>query len=152
MFFSAATQPPRVRRTLALARTGDLNGPWTVSATPLVPAEEQIENSSLYFEPANQTWFLFTNHIGFDGHEYTDAVWVYWSRDLRTWDAKNKAVVLDGRNCTWSQKCIGMPSVLKVGNRLAVLYDAPGGTNISHMHRDVGLAWLNLPLSPPAPL
>ena len=47
-----------------------------------------------------KTWFLFTNHIGLDGGEYTDAVWVYWSKDLNKWDAKNKAVVLDGKNCT----------------------------------------------------
>lgn len=110
---------------------------------------EQIENSSLYFEPANNTWFLFTNHIGFEGFEYTDAVWVYWTRDLNRWDAANKAVVLDGRNCTWSRKCIGLPSVVKVGNRLAVLYDAPGDDRESHLKRDVGLAWLPLPLKPP---
>jgi len=30
-----------------------------------------------------------------------------------------------------------------------VLYDAPGGTSVSHMKRDIGLAWLNLPLIPP---
>jgi hypothetical protein len=45
--------------------------------------------------------------------------------------------------------CIGLPSVVKVGHRLAVFYDAPGGTSVSHMNRDVGLAWLNLPLIPP---
>jgi hypothetical protein len=32
---------------------------------------------------------------------------------------------------------------------LAVLYDAPGGESISHMKRDIGLAWLDLPLAPP---
>ena len=54
-----------------------------------------MENSSLYFEPANRTWFLFTNHVGLDGFEYTDAVWVYWSKDLNHWDPAHKAVVLD---------------------------------------------------------
>jgi hypothetical protein len=39
--------------------------------------------------------------------------------------------------------------VVKVGKRLAVIYDAPGGDSKSHMKRDVGLAWLELPLSPP---
>jgi len=107
--------------------------------------------SSLYFEPSNKTWFVFTNHIGLDREEYTDAVWVYWSKDLNKWDPANKAVVLDGKNCTWSKKCIGMPSVIKVGNRLAMFYDAPGGTSTSHMKRDLGLAWLELPLSPPKP-
>jgi predicted GH43/DUF377 family glycosyl hydrolase len=144
MFFSAS-----MKRTLGIARTQDLDGPWTIDAQPIVPAEEQVENSSLYFEPANRTWFLFTNHVGLDGFEYTDAVWVYWTQDLNRWDARHKAVVLDGRNCTWSRKCIGLPSVLKVKDRLAILYDAPGGDSRSHMGRDVGLAWLDLPLVPP---
>ena len=144
MFFSAA-----MKRTLGIARTKDLNGPWAIDPEPIVSAEEQIENSSLYFEPSNKTWFLFTNHIGLDRDEYTDAIWVYWSQDLNRWDARNKAVVLDGQNCTWSKKCIGMPSVIQVGRRLAVFYDAPGGDSTSHMRRDIGLAWLELPLSPP---
>ena len=121
-----------------------------MDAKPIVPAAEQVENTSLYFEPANRTWFLFTNHIGLEGGEYTDAIWVYWSQDLNRWNAADKAVVLDGRNCRWSRKCIGMPSVVKVGNRLAIFYDAPGGDSKSHMRRDLGLAWLNLPLTPPA--
>jgi predicted GH43/DUF377 family glycosyl hydrolase len=144
MFFSAS-----MKRTLGIARTKDLNGRWQIDPHPIVPPAEQIENASLYFEPANQTWFLFTNHIGLEGHEYTDAVWVYWTKDLNKWNAVDKAVVLDGRNCTWSRKCIGLPSVIKVGSRLAVFYDAPGGDSKSHMKRDVGLAWLELPLSPP---
>jgi predicted GH43/DUF377 family glycosyl hydrolase len=146
MFFSGS-----MKRTLGIARTKDLDKPWAIDARPIVSPEEQIENSSLYFEPTNKTWFLFTNHIGIEnGLEYTDAVWVYWSTDLNRWNAANKAVVLDGKNCTWSAKCIGMPSVVRVGQRLAVLYDAPGGQSTSHMQRDVGLAWLPLPLVPPA--
>jgi len=42
-----------------------------------------------------------------------------------------------------------MPSVVQVGRRPAVLYDAPGGMSVSHMKRDIGLAWLDLPLKPP---
>ena len=145
MFFSAS-----MKRTIGIARTRNLDGPWTIDPAPIVPPEEQIENSALYYEPANQTWFLFTNHIGLEGHEYTDAVWVYWTKDLNRWNADHKAVVLDGQNCTWSRKCIGLPSVVKVGDRLAMLYDAPGGDSKSHMRRDVGLAWLDLPLTPPA--
>jgi hypothetical protein len=91
----------------------------------------------------NQTWFLFTNHIGIDHGEYTDAIWVYWSEDPNRWDPKNKAVVLDGRNCAWSNKCIGLPSVVGVGNKLALFYDAPGGDSTSHMKRNIGLAWLD---------
>lgn len=150
MFFSAASEDKKgTHRTISIARTKDLNGPWRIDPQPIVSPAEQIENTSLYFEPANQTWFLFTNHIGLEGFEYTDAVWVYWTKDLNTWDARNKAVVLDGGNCTWSRKCIGLPSVVKRGNRLAIFYDAPGGDSLSHMRRDVGLAWLTLPLMPP---
>jgi hypothetical protein len=45
-----------------------------------------------------------------------------------------------------------MPSVVKVGQRLAVLYDGPGANSQSHMRRDIGLAWLKLPLVPPTKL
>jgi len=149
MFFSASTDRP-ILRTISIARTKDLNGPWLVDAAPIFPPAEQVENTSLYFERTNRTWFLFTNHIGVeDGNEFTDAIWVYWSRDLNLWDARNKAVVLDGGNCNWSRKCIGLPGVIQVGRRLAVLYDAPGGDSTSHMRRDLGLAWLELPLVPP---
>jgi hypothetical protein len=154
MFFSATTMKagnPCVQRTLSIARTHDLDGAWTPDPQPLVPIEEQVENSSLYYEPATKTWFLFTNHIGLDGGEFTDAVWVYWTHDLNHWNAADKAIVLDGRNCTWSKRCVGLPSVVKVGRRLAIFYDAPGGTSLSHMNRDIGLAWLELPLTVPTP-
>ncbi len=156
MFFSATTTMPGkdcVQRTLGLARTKDLNGKWNIDPYPILPVEEQIENSSLYYEPESDLWFLFTNHIGVTPplNEYTDAVWVYWSRDLTQWDSRNKAVVLDGQNCTWSKQCIGMPSVIAVGKRLAVFYDAPGGSSTSHLQRNIGLAWLDLPLSAPRP-
>ena len=81
--------------------------------------------------------------------EFTDAVWVYWSRDRNRWNTVDRAVVLDGTNCTWSTDCIGLPGVIRRGDRLAILYDAPGGTSVSHMRRHVGLAWLDLPLRPP---
>ena len=152
-FFSSTTRTSEsqyVQRTLGIARTLDLDGSWRVNSTPLVPVEEQIENSSLYYEKSIKTWFLFTNHIGIDeGMEFTDAIWVYWSKDLNNWEQKNKAIVLDGTNCTWSNKCIGLPSVVKAGKRLALFYDAPEDNSISHMKRNVGLAWLDLPLSIP---
>ena len=148
MFFSAAASPP-TKRTIGIARTKNLDSAWTLDPQPIVSPEEQIENTSLYYEPANKTWFLFTNHIGVDDRgEYTDSVWVYWSKDLNRWDARDKAVVLDRKNCTWSKDCIGLPSVVKFGKRLVVLYDAPGDSSVSHMRRDVGLAWLDLPLRP----
>lgn len=150
MFFSAASQDERgTHRTLSIARTRDLDGPWAVDPQPIFPPAEQIENSSIYFEPSNRYWFLFTNHIGLANGEYSDAIWVYWTQDLNHWKAADKAVVLDGRNCQWSHRCIGLPGVVKYGKRLAVLYDAPGEDSESHMGRDIGLAWLNLPLSPP---
>jgi len=154
-YFSATTRKPgneSVQRTLGMARTKDLDGPWAVDPEPVVPIEEQIENASLYYEKSNQTWFLFTNHIGLYGPskpEFTDAIWVYWSKDLNKWDPTHKAVVLDGQNCSWSDRCIGLPSVVPMGDQLALFYDAPGGDSISHMRRHVGLAWLSLPLSPP---
>jgi alpha-L-rhamnosidase len=36
-----------------------------------------------------------------------------------------------------------------MGKRLALFYDAPGGSSTSHMKRNVGLAWLDRPLSVP---
>ena len=151
MFFSAASLHRRnLLRTLGIARTKNLDGAWTVDSQPIVPSEEQVENSSMYFEPENQTWFLFSNHIGLDNRsEFTDAIWVYWTKDLNHWSSDAKAVVLDGSNCRWSRKCIGLPSVVKIGNRLAIFYDAPGNDSTSHMNRDVGLAWLGLPLHLP---
>ena len=151
-FFSASVDHP-IERTLSIARAGSLEGAWSVDPTPIFPLSEQVENSSLYFEASNQTWFLFTNHIGLDQDgEYTDAIWVYWTRDLNRWNAADKAVVLDGINSKWSRRCIGLPSVLRFGHRLAIFYDAPGGNSVSHMRRSIGLAWLKLPLVPPPPL
>ena len=151
MFFSASTDKP-ILRTLGIARTGNLDGPWRIDPQPIVPPSEQVENTSLYYQVATKTWFLFTDHVGLkDGLEYTDAVWVYWTNDLERWDPHHKAVVLDGSNCTWSKEIIGLPSVVRVGKRLAIYYDGYAGKGIpdgakSHMHREVGLAWLDLPL------
>jgi hypothetical protein len=43
-----------------------------------------------------------------------------------------------------------MPSVHRVGDRLALLYDAPGEDSTGHMKRSIGLAWIDLPLTVPA--
>jgi hypothetical protein len=154
-YYSETASPGPIVRSLDtflqfIVRTNDLNSPWTFDPAPMVPVEEQIENASLYFEASIDTWYLFTNHIGIrEGVEYTDAIWVYWTRDLDAWDPANKAIVLDGSNCDWSEACIGLPSVLPINGRLALYYDAPGKDNISHMRRDIGLAWLDLPLAVP---
>jgi hypothetical protein len=171
MFFSPARQDggpfSPIQRTIGLARTKNLDGSWAPDPQPILPLEEQIESSALYYEPSNRTWFLFTDHIAVAPpdparkprgpfgdavftREYCDAVWVYWSKDLERWNPEDKAVVLDGRNCNWSHTVLGAPSILQVGNRLALLYDGcsrPGDRG--HMARDVGLAWLDLPLTPP---
>ena len=148
MYYSASDFT--IKRTLGIARTTNLDGPWKIDPAPIVPPEEQVENSSVYYEESIKTWFLFTNHIGYDAQgEYTDAVWVYWSKDPEKWDPKHKAVALDGLNCKWSFRCIGMPTVIKHGNRLALLYDAPGDNSVSHMKRSIGLAFLKLPLVVP---
>ena len=152
MFFSASTDNP-ILRTLGIARTRDLDKLWTIDTQPIVPQAEQVENTSLYYQEQTQTWFLFTNHVGLkNGLEYTDAIWVYWTKDVEKWNPDNKAVVLDGSTCTWSKEIIGLPSVVRHGNKLALFYDGYAGKGIppgasSHMHRDVGLAWLDLPLN-----
>jgi predicted GH43/DUF377 family glycosyl hydrolase len=148
-FFSGASQDSIYTwRTIGLARTKNLDSTWTIDPKPLFPPTEQVENTSLFYNKKSKTWYMFTNHIGINkaGVEYTDAVWIYWSKDIYNWDAKNKAVVLDTTNCTWAKGTIGMPSVIKIGNKLAVLYDGVVGTSISHMQRNIGLAWLDLPL------
>jgi len=42
-----------------------------------------------------------------------------------------------------------MPSVVKTDKGLALFYDAPAA-DTGDMGRDLGLAWLTLPLQPPA--
>lgn len=148
-FFSAATNDNNItKRTLGLARTKNLDSTWHISEQPLFTPDEQVENSSVYYDAGSKTWYLFTNHIGItkENGEYTDAIWVFWSKDIYHWDDKNKAVVLDKQNCTWAKGAIGMPTVIKVGNKLALLYDATPGNSTSHMQRNIGLAWMQLPL------
>ena len=60
-----------------------------------------------------------------------------------------QAVVLDPGRSIWSKSVLGMPSVVRVDDRLAVLYDGSSRPGYSHMQRDIGLAWLELPLQPP---
>lgn len=153
-FFSGATQDSNgIKRTLGIARTKDLNTSWVIDSLPVVSPAEQIENSSMYYDKTSKYWFLFTNHIGIDSNktEYTDAIWVYWSKDINKWNALNKAIVLDSSNCSWSKGAIGMPSVIKKGKRLAILYDAYEGYSTYHMKRNIGLAWLQIPIKIPKP-
>jgi len=153
-FFSASIfdELHNTKRTLGIARTIDLDRKWYVDPVPVVPLSEQIENSSLYCEPKDSTWFLFTNHIGLDekGVEYTDAIWVYWSGNLNNWNVSNRAIVFDTQDCSWAKGTIGMPCVIPVGSHLALLYDGREGSSTSHMGRDIGLAWIDLPLVAPS--
>ena len=149
-FFSGATDNSTgTKRTLGLARTKDLNATWHIDPQPIFPPTEQVENSSLFFDKKTKTWYLFTNHIGItkENGEYTDAIWVFWTKDIYHWNETNKAVVLDRYNCTWAKGAIGMPTVMRVGKKLALLYDGVEGNSTSHMHRNIGLAWMDLPLS-----
>jgi predicted GH43/DUF377 family glycosyl hydrolase len=152
-FFSGSvddTVKKQCKRTVSLARTKDLSGIWQVDEKPILPLEEQIENSSIYFQPETQTWFLFTNHVGISEiGEYTDAVWVYWTQDINHWNPANKATVLDGSNCTWSKIIIGAPSVVASGQHLYLFYDGVEGEGNSHYHRHIGMARLSLPLQIP---
>src|SRR5258708_1295059 len=157
MLFAASTDVPVIKRTLSYARTKNLGSAWTPHATPFLPQQEPVETCAVYYEPANTTWFVFTDHVGIRGNlEYTDAIWVYWTKDLDKWDPENKAIVLDSVNCSWSKHIICLPSVFKNGNRLAIFYTVndlpkyPPGAD-SHMRRNVGLAWLELPLRLPDP-
>jgi predicted GH43/DUF377 family glycosyl hydrolase len=148
-FFSGSMMDGNaIKRTLGIAKTKDLNGSWKIMDKPIFPSEEQVENSSIYFDQKSKTWYLFTNHIGItkDNVEYTDAVWVFWSKDIYHWNESNKAVVLDSSNCSWAKGAIGMPSIIRVGDKLAMLYDGAPGNSIGHMKRDIGLAWIPLPL------
>jgi hypothetical protein len=132
----AARRPdgPYALRTLGMARTRNLDGAWQVDDEPIVPLDEQVENSSLYYEESIGTWFLFTNHVGCEPgpgkarcHEFTDAAWVYWSKDPTRWNSEHKAVVLDGENCSWSKRCVGMPTVHRVGTAVSALVPSPRG-------------------------
>ena len=55
-----------LKETLGIATTKNLDSPWNVNAKPLFPITEQVENSSVYYDAKNKTWYLFTNHIGID--------------------------------------------------------------------------------------
>lgn len=130
----------------AIARTKDLNGPWKIDEQPQHSAP--MENASIYFEESNGTYWMFVNQIRMLPLPHTDSTWVYWSKDPNKWNERDRAVVLDGTNSSWSKSIIGMATVTKVGNRLAIFYDGNENITLSHMNRDIGLAWLDLPLSP----
>ena len=146
-FFSASAGEP-LQRTLGIARTTDLDGAWTIDPAPILPATEQIENAALYHEPANDTWFLFTNHVD-AATSTTDAVWVYWTTDLdgmgsgapRGGARHDDVDVGEGRD---------RPARNRQPRRTSgALLRRRAGAGRGHTGRDIGLAWLPLPLTPP---
>jgi hypothetical protein len=159
MFFSAASMRGELTRGIGIARTNDLSvgddynqlegNFWHIDEQPLAPLEDDVENSSVYFEETTATWYLFTNHID-ETNTYTDAIWVYWTQDLDCWNPANKAVVLDSSNSLVIRGAIGMPTVLKVNDEtLAMVYDGAEGEDCSHMNRSICLATIDLPLIAP---
>jgi hypothetical protein len=143
--------------SIGAVKTTNLTGNWTQIANLIT---DPVENVSLYYEESNGLWFLFTNHVGPDqlGMMFDDAIWVYWSNNLLNWPLDQKAVVLNRTNViepSFQVGRVGLPSVMRVpGNdtHLAMLYDG-GGTrdNVSYNENcSVALAWLTLPLTPPA--
>ena len=137
--------------TLGLARAESLNGPWYVDSSPLLPASERLENAALHHDPLSGLWWLFADHIGTtpgsDGLLYTDAIWGYVSKDPTAFSTSQRVLVLDGQSTSWT-KVIGMPSVVPTTGGITMFYDGIAGrSRTDHMGRDIGMAYLPLPLS-----
>ncbi|WP_052391662.1 glycoside hydrolase family protein [Paraburkholderia bannensis] len=156
-FFSAGQiVDGKMMRTIGIARSSSLDGPWKPDSQPALPATEQIENAVVWLQQSTGTYFMFVDHIGLNnGSEIGDAAWVYWTKDPTQWNAANKAVVMDGQASNWSKNVIGIPSVLQVGDRLALFYDGDKSPVLrtgldGNLNRDIGMAWINLPIATPA--
>lgn len=163
MFFSAASfrnldksDSMSLGRGIGIARTSNLgvgddyDNPegnfWQVDEEPVIPLEEDVENAVLWFEEETGLWYMFVNHIH-SSNEYTDAVWVYWTDNPNHWNTENKAEVISSDTCSWTHGAIGMATVVRVEDRLAMVYDANSAGDNSHFGRDIALAYLKLPLS-----
>jgi hypothetical protein len=137
--------------TVGLARAESLDGPWYVDSSPLLSASERLENAALHHDPLTGLWWLLANHIGTtpgsDGLLYTDAIWGYTSPDPTRFSPQQRVLVLDGGSTPWT-RVIGMPSVVPALGGLAVFYDGINGrVRTDHMGRDIGMAFLPLPLT-----
>lgn len=155
MFYSGACSGV-TRRSLGIARTNDLTVSddydkltgtfWEKDPTPILPIEDDIENSSIFYEESSGLWWLFTNHIY--KNSYTNSVWVYWSDDVEHWNPEHKAIVVDASVSTWAKGAIGMPTVIqKDDHTLTLLYDGICGDGIGHLDRRIGMCEISLPLS-----
>ena len=161
MFFSAASchgKPGDYRslgRGVGIARSDCLTAAddydklegnfWEPDPAPIIPLEDDVENATLFHDADRGIWYLFVNHID-SSNTYTDAIWVYWSEDPNRWDPNNKAEVLSSESCSWTHGAIGMPSVLRVGDRLAMFYDGSVNGDTTHFNRNIALAYIDLPL------
>ena len=137
--------------TIGLARAESLDGPWYVDSAPLLSASERLENAALHHDPVTGLWWLFANHIGTtrgsDGLLYTDGIWGYVGSDPTSFSAEQRVLVLDTESAPWT-RVIGMPSVRPTAGGLAVFYDGIAGrTRTDHMSRDIGMAFLPLPVT-----
>jgi hypothetical protein len=143
--------------SLGIATAPDLWSHWT----PWVGlTQDPVENTALWFEPANGLLFLFTNHVGPDetGMAFDDAIWVYWSSNMTYFPPQNKAVVLNRTNVitpSFAAGRVGLPSLVEVlgSQQLAMIYDGGGyRDDVSYNENcSIALAWIDRPLVPPPP-
>ncbi len=77
----------------------------------------------------------------FDDAHAVQATNAGWRTGIPAWT--------DASGSVWSKAVIGMPSVTRIGEQLAVCYDGNDHADFGHMRRDIGLALLDLPLQPP---
>lgn len=154
MFYSGSCSPV-TKRSLGIARTNHLSVTdnfdrregnfWVKDPDPILSPDEDIENSSVFYEEESGLYWLFTNHIY--NNQYTDAVWVYWSKNINRWKESDKAVVVDAAVSSWAKGAIGMPSVVRRGDTLALLYDGVAGDGTGHLGRQIGLCEIALPIA-----
>lgn len=156
MFFSGACKPPMERSlgiatTNNLAQTDDYDSPhpqhWKIWKDPILPPKIDLENSSVYYEEENGIYFLFTNHI--KDNSYTDAVYVYCTKDPYHWDPACSRILVDSTVSSWAHGAIGLATVAKMDDHtLAIVYDGVEGDGKGHLNRKIGFGTLPLPLEP----
>ena len=117
-------------------------GKLDVHAAPPPVGSQVIESTNITVYPAGWSQPKYrldaedagvVMHYG-NGPDHCDEL---GARDVWIWEYEGKYL-------------IGLPSVIKAGERLSICYDGQSDPkDMWHMKRDVGLAWLKLPLVPP---
>lgn len=154
MFYSGCCSG-LTKRSIGIARTNNLGCSddydkeqgefWERDKNPILSPDEDIENSSVFYEEESGYYYLFTNHIYNNSH--TDSIWVYRTKNIEKWCQEDKAIVVDSNVSTWAKGAIGMPNVLKKDAKtLILIYDGVVGNGIGHLNRCIGLAEIELPL------